>query len=79
MSKVILKNIGTIVSGDISNPLIEGDAITIGEGMVRRIGRFEESGIEKGDTVIDCDGMTVTPGLIDSHCHVVLGDYAPRQ
>ncbi len=79
MSKVILKNIGTIVSGDISNPLIEGDAITIGEGMVQRIGRFEESDIEKGDTVIDCDGMTVTPGLIDSHCHVVLGDYAPRQ
>lgn len=79
MSKVILKNIGTIVSGDISNPLIEGDAITIEEGMVQRIGRFEESDIEKGDTVIDCDGMTVTPGLIDSHCHVVLGDYAPRQ
>lgn len=79
MSKVILKTIGTIVSGDISNPLIEGDAITIGEGMVQRIGRFEESDIEKGDTVIDCDGMTVTPGLIDSHCHVVLGDYAPRQ
>jgi len=79
MSKVILKNIGTIVSGDISNPLIEGDAITIGEGIVQRIGRFEESDIEKSDTVIDCDGMTVTPGLIDSHCHVVLGDYAPRQ
>ena len=29
--------------------------------------------------VMDCDQMTVTPGLIDSHCHVVLGDYAPRQ
>ncbi len=79
MSKVVLKNIGTIVSGDISNPLIEGDAITIGEGMIQQIGRFEKSDIEKGDTVIDCDGMTVTPGLIDSHCHVVLGDYAPRQ
>jgi enamidase len=29
--------------------------------------------------VIDCGGATVTPGLFDSHCHVVLGDYTPRQ
>src|SRR5690606_40253093 len=24
-------------------------------------------------------GITVAPGLIDSHCHVVLGEYTPRQ
>jgi enamidase len=35
--------------------------------------------IPEGCDVIDCGGMTVAPGLIDSHCHVVLGDYAPRQ
>jgi len=29
--------------------------------------------------VVDCLGTTVIPGLIDSHCHVVLGDYTPRQ
>ena len=29
MSSVLLKNIGTIVSGDISNPLLDGDAIFI--------------------------------------------------
>jgi enamidase len=31
------------------------------------------------DVVVDCHGTTVMPGLIDSHCHVVLGDYTPRQ
>ena len=31
------------------------------------------------DVVVDCQGTTVFPGLIDSHCHVVLGDYTPRQ
>jgi enamidase len=28
---------------------------------------------------MDVGGMTVTPGLIDSHCHPVLGDFTPRQ
>ena len=33
----------------------------------------------RADVVVDCLGTTVVPGLIDSHCHVVLGDYTPRQ
>src|SRR5690606_32811684 len=28
---------------------------------------------------VDADGASVIPGLIDSHVHVVLGDYTPRQ
>jgi enamidase len=28
---------------------------------------------------MDIGGMTITPGLIDSHCHPVLGDFTPRQ
>ena len=31
------------------------------------------------DTVIDANGATVLPGLIDSHFHVAIGDYQPRQ
>ena len=31
------------------------------------------------DTVIDAAGSTVLPGLIDSHFHVVIGEYQPRQ
>jgi len=79
MPRVILKNIGTIVSGDITKPLLEGDAISIEDGKIGRIGRFENMEPKKGDTVIDCAGTTVTPGLIDSHCHVILGDFTSRQ
>ncbi|OQX62537.1 MAG: Enamidase [Desulfococcus sp. 4484_242] len=79
MSGVVLKNIGTIVSGDISHPILEGDAIAIKDGSIKGIGRLEDLAPKEGDTVIDCAGTTVTPGLIDSHCHVILGDYTSRQ
>jgi enamidase len=29
--------------------------------------------------VLDTRNTTVIPGLIDTHCHTVLGDYTPRQ
>ncbi|WP_221767609.1 amidohydrolase family protein [Nocardioides sp. LS1] len=35
--------------------------------------------MDAATTLIDAGGATVAPGLIDSHCHVVLGDYTPRQ
>ena len=79
MSKVLLKNIGTIVSGDILNPMLTGDAILIEKGTVKKIGREPELAVATADKTIDCAGTTVTPGLFDSHCHVVLGDYTPRQ
>ena len=79
MASVVLKNIQTIVSGNIQTPIIEGDAIQVEDGLIKAVGRFEDMKIDPDCQVIDCDQMTVTPGLIDSHCHVVLGDYAPRQ
>ncbi len=79
MASVVLKNIGIIVSGDIKNPVIKGDAILVKDGLIKEIGSFGDMTVEDGCRVIDCDGMTVTPGLIDSHCHVTFGDYAPRQ
>jgi enamidase len=79
MSGVLLKNIGAIISGDIKNPVLSGDAIWVEDGKIKEVGR--EAELKKSDigVTIDCAGATVTPGLFDSHCHVVLGDYTPRQ
>ena len=79
MSKVLLKNIGTIVSGDISNPILKGNAILIEDGKIKQNGQEGDLDAAGAKMIIDCDGATVTPGLFDSHCHVVLGDYTPRQ
>ena len=77
MFSVVLKNIQTIVSGDIQNPILEGDAIRVKDGLIQEVGRFVNMEIDPDCLVIDCGGMTVTPGLIDSHCHVVLGGLCP--
>jgi enamidase len=79
MSNLVLKNIGTIVSGDIKNPIIKGDCIFIEDGRISSVGAFETLTLKDADMVIDCNGTTVTPGLIDSHCHSILGDYTSRQ
>jgi enamidase len=79
MSKVLLKNIGIIVSGDISNPILKGNAILIEDGKIKQNGQEGDLDAAGAKMIIDCDGATVTPGLFDSHCHVVLGDYTPRQ
>ena len=79
MSSILLKNIGTIVSGDISAPILDGDAILVEDGKINKVGTESALKVAKADVTIDCAGTTVTPGLFDSHCHVVLGDYTPRQ
>jgi len=35
--------------------------------------------VSSADVVIDADGTTAIPGLIDSHVHTTFGDYTPRQ
>ena len=32
----------------------------------------------EADVVVDAAGVAA-PGLVDTHCHVVFGDYTPRQ
>ena len=74
--RVLIRNIGQIVSGDIARPLLDGDSIAVADGKIVAVGRGLD---EDADTVIDARGSTVVPGLIDSHCHPVFGDFTPRQ
>ena len=72
-----LVGIGTLFTGDLRAPVAEASKLLIADGRIAAIG----DGVEPADAerVIDVQGATVGPGLIDSHCHVVLGDYTPRQ
>ena len=74
---MLVKNAGLILSGEISDPILDADSIVIEDGMIKEVGRG--LGAPPGAKVVDAGGAAVTPGLIDSHCHVVLGDFTPRQ
>lgn len=77
MGSIAIINIGNIVSGDLNRGLLDADSILCENGVITRIGRGLDQ--SKADVLVDAQGTTVIPGLIDSHCHVVLGDYTPRQ
>jgi enamidase len=79
MPKLMIKNIGTLVSGNISNPVLNADTLMIEGGLIQKVGREKSLDTKGVDQVMDIGGMTITPGLIDSHCHPVLGDFTPRQ
>jgi enamidase len=72
----LIKNIGTLVTGDLRNPLSPADSIYVEDGLIRELG----TGIAReADTVIDAQGTTALPGLIDSHSHPTFGEFTPAQ
>ncbi len=77
MTVTLVKNVGLMLSGDIDAPVLDADSLTIEDGKIKAIGRGLSA--PDGAALIDAGGAAVCPGLIDSHCHVVLGDYTPRQ
>ena len=78
MARLMIKNIGAMVSGDISNPLLNADALIIEGNLIQGVGKEKDLDSKGVGQIIDVQGMTVTPGLIDSHCHPVIGDFTPR-
>ena len=79
MATLGLVNIGALATGVLSAPRLEAEAILVESGLIAAIGAASRTAAAAADVVVDCQGTTVIPGLIDSHCHVVLGDYTPRQ
>jgi len=77
MGRLGIKNIGTLVSGDLLKGILDADSLLCEDGLITRIGRGLD--VSPAEVVVDAQRTTVIPGLIDSHCHVVLGDYTPRQ
>jgi imidazolonepropionase-like amidohydrolase len=68
---------GRIIDG-YGGPVIENGVILIAGQRIAAIGRVGELAVPTGATVIDANGHTVLPGLIDMHVHLHIlghGDY----
>jgi enamidase len=77
--KLVIKNIGTLLSGELKRPILDADTIVAVDGLIRAVGKAKDVDTEQADVTVDAKGTTVAPGLIDSHVHPVFGDWTPRQ
>jgi len=77
--KLVIRNIGLLLSGDIARPILDADTIVSVGGKIVAIGREKDLDLSGAASTIDANGTAVTPGLIDSHVHPVAGDWTPRQ
>src|SRR5215471_18950575 len=78
-AKLVIRNIGLLLSGDLQRPILDADTVVANDGRITAIGREKEVDTEGATRVIDANGITLAPGLIDSHVHPVAGDWTPRQ
>jgi len=78
-AKLVIRNIGLILSGDLNRPILDGNTIVAVDGKIFGIGFEKDLDTEGANTLVDANGTAVAPGLIDSHVHPVAGDWTPRQ
>lgn len=77
--KLVIRNIGMILSGRMEEPILDGDCLIALDGRISDWGYEKDLDCSGAETEIDTMGVTLAPGLIDSHVHPVVGDYTPRQ
>ncbi len=78
-SKLVIRNIGMILTGRMEEPILAADCVIAEDGRITAIGKEKDLDTSGATTEVDAHGTTLSPGLIDSHVHPVVGDYTPRQ
>ena len=77
--KVVIRNIGLLLSGDIDRPILDADTVVAHKGLITFVGKEADADTAQPDVLIDARRTCLAPGLIDSHVHPVFGDWTPRQ
>ena len=78
-TKLVIRNIGLVLSGELRTPILDADTVVAIDGRISAIGKEKDLDLGGATTVINANGTTLLPGLIDSHVHPVAGDWTPRQ
>jgi len=74
MASLEITGLGGLVSGRLGDAVAPVDSIRAEGGLITAL---EATG--SADVVLEVAGAVAVPGLIDSHVHVVFGDWTPRQ
>lgn len=79
MSSIAFTNIATLVTNDSRSGegllgALTGATVVVEDGLISQICRKVPSGV---DREVDCSGLTMLPGFVDSHSHLIFaGDRA---
>lgn len=79
VGKLVVINIGLLLSGALEAPILDADTIVAEAGRIVAVGKRGDCDTDGARVTIDAHGCAVAPGLIDSHVHPVFGDWTPRQ
>lgn len=74
LGTIEIRNLAGVVTGR-GEPVVPATTIRAEAGVITGIGAPAGS----ADVVLDAHGAVAVPGLIDTHSHVVFGDFTPRQ
>lgn len=78
-TKLVIRNIGLLLSGDLKQPILDADTVVAVDGRITGVGRETDLDTAGATTLVDANGTVLAPGLIDGHVHPVAGDWTPRQ
>jgi len=78
-SKLVIRNIGLLLSGDLERPILDTDTVVAVGDRIVAVGKEKDIDTSAATTIVDAKGAALAPGLIDSHVHPVCGDWTPRQ
>src|SRR6266478_2509322 len=78
-TKLVIRNIGLLLSGDLASPILDADTVVAVGDRIAAVGKEKDVDTSGATITIDAKGTALAPGLIDSHVHPVCGDWTPRQ
>jgi enamidase len=78
-TKLVIRNIGLLLSGDLASPILDADTVVAIGDHIAVVGKEKDVDTSGATVTIDAKGTALAPGLIDSHVHPVCGDWTPRQ
>jgi enamidase len=78
-SRLVIRNIGLLLSGDLQHPILDADTVVVNGDRIAAVSREADVDTSSATVTVDARGTALAPGLIDSHVHPVCGDWTPRQ
>lgn len=71
MSKILLKNIGYLITMSEKDEMLNNVSLLIENNVIKAIGKeIDKINLDDTVSVISCDGLVVMPGFVNTHHHL---------